>query len=147
MSPTCGDAGRGCCLTWGVEVVTSGTSPQPVARVRRPAPWRDRLMLNSIFWLLCLSTGCSSNGFSLPWKKSEPQVLPPQGTAFLTAREWEREVVPPEIAQERDAAKALFDEKKYAEAEPLFHALAQATPTSWLGLGLFTTSESDESTR
>jgi outer membrane protein assembly factor BamD (BamD/ComL family) len=90
--------------------------------------------------MLCVMTGCTSmGGFHPPWKKSEAKNEVPQDSIILTgARGLEREPVSDAVRQEFDAAKRLFDEKKYAEAEPLFRKLIKLErDPNWWELGLF----------
>jgi outer membrane protein assembly factor BamD (BamD/ComL family) len=80
-------------------------------------------------------TGCTSlGGFTPFWKKTEAKADGPKDSVVLTGgRGLERDPIDAELQRDVDAAKRLFDEKKYAEAEPLFHKLVkfQAEPHWW----------------
>jgi outer membrane protein assembly factor BamD (BamD/ComL family) len=75
--------------------------------------------------LICVMTGCTSTGgFAPPWKKAEVKADAPKDNFTLTGgRGLERELVDPGLRQELDTAKRLAQEKKYAEAERLYHKL------------------------
>ncbi|MBI3821636.1 MAG: tetratricopeptide repeat protein [Planctomycetes bacterium] len=84
--------------------------------------------------LLCVMTGCTSMGFTPPWKKTEAKAEGPKDSITLVGgRGFVAVPVDPEVQREFDAAKRLFDEKKYAQAEPLFNKLVklQAEPHWW----------------
>ncbi len=84
--------------------------------------------------LLCLTTGCATaGGFTPPWKKADATVDGPKDSLTLTGGGLYREPMDPAVAQELDAARRLFDEKKYAQAEPLFQKIVRANsdPRWW----------------
>jgi TolA-binding protein len=98
--------------------------------------------------LLCAITGCTATGgFNPPWKKTEAKADGPKDGFTLTgARGMEREPVSDELRQEFDAAKRLFDEKKYAQAEPLFHKLVKFDrETRWWEFGLLAPADESRS--
>jgi hypothetical protein len=89
--------------------------------------------------LLCLLTGCgTTSGFTMPWSKPEPKLEIPKDTVVITDRGLEREPILPVTRQQMEAAKYLFDTKKYAEAEVVFHRLGiRPDAPPWWDLGLF----------
>ena len=98
-------------------------------------PWLARYRFGLAPLLLCFATGCLSNmGFTTPWDKHVAKAEGPKDSLTLTgAGGLERAPVDPGLRQEFEAAKRLFDEKKYAEAEPAFHRLVRANsePQWW----------------
>ena len=89
-------------------------------------------------WLLCLVTGCATSGFTPPWRKAETKFDGPKDNVVITERGMEREGVDAAGRQELDAAKHLFQEQKYAEAEKLFHKLAiPDSSTRWFHFDMF----------
>jgi TolA-binding protein len=74
---------------------------------------------------IVLTSGCTTTGgFVPPWKKTEAKVDGPKDNVILTGgRGLEREPIDPGLQQELDTAKRLAQEKKYAEAEKLYHKL------------------------
>ncbi len=89
--------------------------------------------------LVCVMTGCASmgGGFTPPWKKAEAKVEGPKDTITLTGGiGLQREPIDDASRQDFDAAKRLFDEKKYAQAEPLFHKLVKfPAEAQWWEIG------------
>ena len=86
--------------------------------------------------LLCLMTGCSTlpGGGGGLFQKAPAKADGPKDSITLTGgRGLEPAVVDSELQREFDGAKRLFDEKKYAQAEPLFHKLVKihAEPSWW----------------
>jgi TolA-binding protein len=95
--------------------------------------------------LLCLLTGCATGGFTPPWrsaevkKKDDPKDLPIVQVGLTTPG---RPILDPALQKELDVAKALLDQKKYAEAEPLFHKLAEMNSgAKWWEFGLLAREE------
>ncbi len=78
--------------------------------------------------LMCLFTGCATlpgGGFTPPWKNNDPpKVDVPKDQVTLTAGGMKRETVDSAEQQELEGAKRLFEDKKFAQAEPIFHKLA-----------------------
>jgi outer membrane protein assembly factor BamD (BamD/ComL family) len=98
--------------------------------------------------LLGLMTGCTSlggGGFSLPWSNTADKAEGPKDSLVLTGgRGLERDPINAELQRDLDAAKRLFDEKKYAEAEPLFHKLVKFQAEShWWEFGLLAPKSDD----
>ena len=92
---------------------------------------------------MCLTTGCVSTGggFALPWQKADaPKIDGPKDSITLTgSRGIEREPMDPGARQQLEAAKRLFDDKKYAQAESAFHQLVRAnSEPRWWEFGLAT---------
>ncbi|HZZ81744.1 MAG TPA: tetratricopeptide repeat protein [Gemmataceae bacterium] len=90
--------------------------------------------------LMCLVTGCASlpgGGFTPPWKKTDtPKAEAPKDKITLTSGGMKREVIDSSSLQELEGAKRLFDNKKYAEAEPIFHRLSfVASDAHWWEIG------------
>jgi outer membrane protein assembly factor BamD (BamD/ComL family) len=86
--------------------------------------------------LLCFTTGCVTGGFTPPWKKDQTKLEPPKDNIVLTGMGLERMPIDPGIRQELDAGKRLFDQKKYAEAEVVFHKIVRSnTPAEWWEIG------------
>jgi outer membrane protein assembly factor BamD (BamD/ComL family) len=88
--------------------------------------------------ILCMMTGCASlpggMGGLFQNKDKDAKADGPKDSIVLTGgRGLEPAVVDSELRKELDAAKRLFDEKKYAQAEPLFHKLVifHAEPNWW----------------
>ncbi len=83
--------------------------------------------------LLCLTTGCATGGFTPPWKTEPAKVEGPKDDIVLTGAGLERLPTDPTTQREFEAAKRLFDDKKYAQAEVLFHKIvhAHADPEWW----------------
>jgi outer membrane protein assembly factor BamD (BamD/ComL family) len=76
--------------------------------------------------MLALLAGCASGGMTVPWRTAESKKDPPKSDGVVLTGTYQTQwVIDPEMKKELDVAKALFDEKKYAEAEPLFHKLYQ----------------------
>jgi outer membrane protein assembly factor BamD (BamD/ComL family) len=97
--------------------------------------------------LLCmLTTGCASTSwFTPPWKKTEAKADGPKDTFVLTGGQGlERVPLDDPLRQDYDAAKRLFDEKKYKEAEPLFHKIAErSAEAKWWEFGLLAPKEEE----
>lgn len=94
--------------------------------------------------LLCVVTGCTTMGFAPPWKKSQAKDIGPKDSITLVGGHgFSTMPVDPELQRDFDAAKRLFDEKKYSQAEPMFHRLVrlQSEP-QWWEFGLLAPSES-----
>ena len=136
MSPTIWDASRVYCLIWGVKVVTSAKSKSTlagswfaacgIAFAGRHANAK-RLLSAVAPVLLCLMTGCASfGGFTPPWKKADAKIESPRQEVVLASLGGLQPVVIDDATrQEFDNARKLFDEKKYAQAEPMFHKLVK----------------------
>jgi outer membrane protein assembly factor BamD (BamD/ComL family) len=84
---------------------------------------------------ICLLAGCASTGggFQPPWKKTTAKVERPKDSLTLIGRTYELEPVDPKLRQELDGAERLKQEKKYGDAERIYHGLAQAAagPNWW----------------
>lgn len=81
--------------------------------------------MSALTLMLCLSTGCASTGgFTPPWKKADTKHEVPQDSIALAGRTYETEPVDPKLREQLDAAKRLTLDKKYAEAERIYHKLA-----------------------
>ncbi|MBI2809129.1 MAG: tetratricopeptide repeat protein [Planctomycetes bacterium] len=95
--------------------------------------------------MFCLLTGCASTGggFTPPWKKSAAKVEPPKDSIVLTGRTYEMEPVDPKLRAELDAAQRLMHEKKYGEAERIYHMLAIPGHEAswWSSLNIFDSGE------
>jgi outer membrane protein assembly factor BamD (BamD/ComL family) len=81
-----------------------------------------------VLFLTCCLTGCASFGsFTPPWKtadaKKDKDKGPKDSLVLTGGRGLEREPIDPGLQQELDTAKRLMQEKKYAEAEQLYHKL------------------------
>lgn len=92
--------------------------------------------------LMCLMTGCASlpggEWFTPPWKKPDTaKVEGPKDQITLTAGGLKRDVADSAAQQELEGAKRLFEDKKYAQAEPIFHKLATLhQDVQWWQLGV-----------
>jgi outer membrane protein assembly factor BamD (BamD/ComL family) len=74
--------------------------------------------------LIVLTGGCTSTGgFVPPWKKEAKADGPKDNVILTGGRGLEREPIPSGLQQELDTAKKLHLDKKYAEAEKLYHKL------------------------
>lgn len=95
--------------------------------------------------LLVAMTGCASfGGFTPPWKK-EAKAEGPKDSAVLSGAGFYREPVDPGAAQELEAAKRMFEDKKYAQAEPLFHKLVRSnSDPRWWEVGLLSSDSSNK---
>ena len=120
-------------------------TPNPSPRGRGEKGW---LMFTVAPLLMCLVTGCASvqsgDLFTPPWKKSAKKDDLTKERGSYLGRGLERELVPPAVQAELDAAKQLFQEKKYAEAETRYHKLAQEESAAWWSLGGILENESAE---
>lgn len=87
---------------------------------------------------LCVVSGCTSTGgFAPPWKKPQAKQEGPKDAFVMTGGGMERIVVDDATRQEFDTARRLFDEKKYAQAEPMFHKLVKLNrEPAWWEFGL-----------
>lgn len=99
--------------------------------------------------LAWLMTGCAAlpgGGFTPPWKNSDtPKVETPKDQITLTAGGLKRESTDSPVQQELDGAKRLFDDKKFAVAEPIFHKLANMhADAKWWEIGPFSPKENPE---
>ncbi len=82
---------------------------------------------------LCLVTGCTSLGdgglFTPPWKKAPPKDIAPKDSLTLgsggPSAGGGRELIDPTVRAELDSAQRLLQEKKFAEAEKIFHKFSQ----------------------
>ena len=84
--------------------------------------------------LVCVMAGCTSTGgFTAPWNKTAAKADAPKDNLILTGgRGLEREPIDPGLRQELDTAKRLMLDKKYAEAEKIYHKLMlPGLPSSW----------------
>lgn len=96
--------------------------------------------------LLWLATGCAlPGGFTPPWKSPDPpKVEGPKDQVTLTSGGMKHETIDSAFKQELEGAKRLFEDKKYAEAEPIFHKLAYMNPEpKWWEIGLLAPSDKD----
>jgi outer membrane protein assembly factor BamD (BamD/ComL family) len=95
--------------------------------------------------VLCLMTGCASTGgFTPPWKKAEAKVeVPRDGISLMGGRTYDLEPIDPKLRQELDAAQRLMQDKKYADAESLYHKLTLpgVAPGWWSSLNPFETKD------
>ncbi len=87
---------------------------------------------------LSLIAGCSTfdNGsfFTPPWKKSASKAGGPKDSLMIgdyaPSTGGGREAADPAVRAELDGAQRLFQEKKFAEAEKIFHQLSQPDTSS-----------------
>lgn len=87
---------------------------------------------------LCLVTGCTSLGdgglFTPPWKKAPPKDIAPKDSLTIgsggPSAGGGRELIDPTVRAELDSAQRLLQEKKFAEAEKIFHKYSQPDTTS-----------------
>jgi tetratricopeptide (TPR) repeat protein len=113
----------------------------PSDRIRR-VPYAFLPML-----LLC-TTGClSSMGIVTPWENAAKKTETPKDNLVLTGnRGLERAPIDPGAMQELEAAKQVLEQKKYAEAEVLFHKLVRAhSERQWWEIGFLSSEESNKS--
>jgi outer membrane protein assembly factor BamD (BamD/ComL family) len=102
--------------------------------------------------LMCLVTGCASlpggDWFTPPWKKPDAaKVETPKDQITLTAGGMQREVADSAAQQELEGAKRLFEDKKYAQAEPIFHKLANMhAEAKWWEFGALAPAETKKDT-
>jgi len=91
---------------------------------------------------MCLMTGFATVGFTPPWKKAEDKIEAPRDNITLTGGGLERVPIDSKDRQELEAAKRLFEEKKFAQAEPLFHKLVKVhSEREWWEIGLLAPAE------
>ena len=78
--------------------------------------------------LLCLMTGCATTGggFTLPWQTATAKADGPKDSLSISNRGLIHEPMDAKSRQELDAAQRLFQDKKYAAAERLYHQIAMA---------------------
>ena len=98
------------------------TAPTEPTRRRR---WRGRALCALLPAALFLLAGCATGGFTPPWRAAEPKKDAPKNEIVQTGLIADRYVIDPELQKEFDKAKALFDQKKYDEAIPIFHKVYQ----------------------
>ncbi len=108
-------------------------------------------MLALMPMLMWLTTGCASlpgGGFTPPWKSPDtPKVVPPNDPITQTGGSMKPNGGQSPAQQELDGAKRLFDAKKYAEAEPTFHKLANMIPEPhWWEFGLLAPADPKDET-
>ncbi|MSQ93751.1 MAG: tetratricopeptide repeat protein [Gemmataceae bacterium] len=81
--------------------------------------------MSALTLMLCLTTGCTSTGgFTPPWKKADTKLEVPKDSIALAGHGYELEPVDPKLREQLDAAKRLTLDKKYADAERIYHRLA-----------------------
>lgn len=108
---------------------------------------RGRLGLALLPLLFSLLTGCATGGFTPPWRSSDPKKDAPKTEGVVLTGTYQTQwVIDPEMKKDLDVAKALFDQKKYAEAEPLFHKIYQLDQKWYLGSALKVFTDTNEDT-
>jgi outer membrane protein assembly factor BamD (BamD/ComL family) len=126
--------------------VTRDPSTSHAAPTNRHDPWRARSWSALVPLLLCFLTGCATGGFTPPWrsaevkKKDDPKDAPIIQAGLTTPR---LGVIDPEMQRQFDVAKDLFEQKKFTEAEPLFHKLGETSSAAWWQFGMLAPSENN----
>jgi len=77
--------------------------------------------------LVCMVAGCATGGgggFTMPWQKQADKGAGPKDSISLSGRGLIHEPMDAKSREKLDTAQRLFQEKKYAEAEGLYHRIA-----------------------
>ena len=99
--------------------------------------------------LMSLMTGCAAlpgGGFTPPWKSPDtPKIDAPKEPITQTGGVMKIEGAGSPLQQELEGAKRLLEAKKFAEAEPIFHKLANMVrEPNWWEIGPLAPPESKE---
>jgi outer membrane protein assembly factor BamD (BamD/ComL family) len=104
-----------------------GRSPHLEPATPTKAPLRPLWRLAAALpWVLMLLSGCASDSWKLPWRKTDPDIEVPKDSVILKGGRLEKDrTLDADGQKDLEAARRLFQEKDYAKAEPLFHKLGK----------------------